>query len=103
EMAGGALADFCARRLLDEICAVEFKTGRWRTKKSFGTAMKLWGGNSKSNFAAYAKLAIVRMCVVGDPNVFKQFAANQPELAGRLNDAINIVSSLGQNDPQLTS
>ena len=88
---------------LDEIYAVEFKTGRWRTKKSFGTAMKLWGGNSRSNFAAYAKLAIVGMGVVGEPNIFKQFAANQPELANRLNDAINIVSTLGNNDPQLTS
>ena len=52
----------------DEIYAVEFKTGRWRTKKSFGTAMKLWGGSGKSNFAAYAKLAIVaaRACRPGE-------------------------------------
>jgi hypothetical protein len=102
-MAGGVMGGFFSHLLLDEIYAVEFKTGRWRTKKSFGTAMKLWGGNSKSNFAAYAKLAIVGMGVVGEPNVFKQFAANQPELAGKLNDAINIVSTLGQNDPQLSS
>ena len=101
-MAGGVMGGFFSHLLLDEIYAVEFKTGRWRTKKSFGTAMKLWGGNGKSNFAAYAKLAIVGMGVVGEPNVFKHFAANQPELAGRLNDAINIVSTLGKNDPQLT-
>jgi hypothetical protein len=101
-MAGGVMGGFFSHLLLDEIYAVEFKTGRWRTKKSFGTAMKLWGGNSKSNFAAYAKLAIVGMGVVGDPNVVKQFVANQPELANKLNDAINIVSTLGQNDPQLS-
>jgi hypothetical protein len=102
-MAGGVMGGFFSHLLLDEIYAVEFKAGRWRTKKSFGTAMKLWGGNSKSNVAAYAKLAIVGMGVVGDPNAVKNFVANQPELVNRLNDAIGIVSTLGQNDPQLTS
>jgi LexA-binding, inner membrane-associated putative hydrolase len=102
-MAGGVMGGFFSHLLLDEIYAVEFKTGRWRTKKSFGTAMKLWGGNSKSNFAAYAKLAIVGMGVVGDPNVVKNFVANQPELVNKLNDAINVVGTLGQNDPQLTN
>jgi LexA-binding, inner membrane-associated putative hydrolase len=102
-MAGGVMGGFFSHLLLDEIYAVEFKTGRWRTKKSFGTAMKLWGGNSKSNFAAYAKLAIVGMGVVGEPNVLKQFVANQPELVNKLNDAINIVGTIGQNDPQLSS
>ena len=95
-MAGGVMGGFFSHLILDEIYAVEFKTGRWRTKKSFGTAMKLWGGNSKSNFAAYAKLAIVGMGVVGEPNVFKQFTANQPELANRLNEAINVVSNSRQ-------
>jgi hypothetical protein len=102
-MSGGVIGGFFSHLLLDEIYAVEFKTGRWRTKKSFGTAMKLWGGNSKSNFAAYAKLAVVGMGVVGEPNIFKDFVANRPELVGRLNDAINMVGTLGQNDPQLTN
>jgi hypothetical protein len=66
--------------------------------------MKLWGGNSKSNFAAYSKLAIVGMGVVGDPsNVVKNFVTNQPELAHKLNDVINVVGKLGQNDPQLAT
>lgn len=102
-MAGGVMGGFFSHLLLDEIYAVEFKTGRWRTKKSFGTAIKLWGGNGKSNLAAYAKLAIVGMGVVGEPNVVKEFTANQPQLANRLNEAINIVSSLGKNDPQLAN
>jgi membrane-bound metal-dependent hydrolase YbcI (DUF457 family) len=100
-MAGGVMGGFFSHLLLDEIYAVEFKAGRWRTKKSFGTAMKLWGGNGKSNVAAYAKLAIVGMGVVGDPNAVKNFVTSQPELASRLNDAISIVSTLGQADPQL--
>src|SRR6266513_3491340 len=88
-MAGGAMGGFLSHLILDEIYAIEFKGGRWRTKKSFGTALKLWGGNRTSNFAAYAKLAIVGMGVVGEPNVVKNFVANQPELANKLNDAIN--------------
>jgi hypothetical protein len=95
-MAGGVMGGFFSHLLLDEIYAVEFKAGRWRTKKSFGTAMKLWGGNSKSNVAAYAKLAIVGMGVVGDPNAVKNFVANRPEIS----DAINIVTKLGENDPR---
>lgn len=103
-MAGGVMGGFFSHLLLDELYSIEFKTGRWRTKKSFGTAMKLWGGNGKSNMIAYSKLAIVGMGVVGDPsNAVKQFVANQPEVARRLNDAIGIVSTLGQNDPKLTS
>ena len=38
-MSGGVVGGFFSHLLLDEIYAVEFKTGRWRTKKSFGTAM----------------------------------------------------------------
>ena len=37
-MAGGVMGGFLSHLILDEIYAVEFKGGRWRTKKSFGTA-----------------------------------------------------------------
>jgi hypothetical protein len=100
-MAGGVMAGFFSHLLLDEIYSVEFKTGRWRTKKSFGSAMKLWGGNSKSNFTAYAKLAVVGMGVVGEPNALKNFVSSQPELMNKLNDAINVLGTVGQNDPNL--
>ena len=58
------MAGFFSHLVLDELYSIEFKTGRWRTKKSFGTAMKLWGGNNKSNLIAYSKLAVVGMGVV---------------------------------------
>jgi LexA-binding, inner membrane-associated putative hydrolase len=96
-MAGGVMGGFLSHLVLDEIYAVEFKSGRWRTKKSFGTALKLWGGNGKSNFVAYSKLAIVGMGVVGEPNALKNFVANRPQIS----EAINIVTQLGQSDPKL--
>jgi hypothetical protein len=102
-MAGGVMGGFMSHLILDEIYAVEFRAGRWRTKKSFGTAMKFWGGDGKSNFAAYAKLAIVGMGVVGEPSVFKHFTASQPQLANQLNEAINMVTTLGKNDPKLAN
>ncbi len=101
-MAGGVMAGFFSHLMLDEIYSIEFKTGRWRTKKSFGSAIKLWGSNGKSNVAAYAKLAVVGMGVVGDPTSIKNFVTNRPELASRLNEAMTIVGDLGKNDPQLS-
>ena len=102
-MAGGVMGGFLSHLVLDEIYAIEFKSGRWRTKKSFGTALKLWGGDGWSNFSAYAKLAIVGMGVVGEPNMFKQFTGNQPQLANQIGEAINIVSGLSKNQPQLAN
>ncbi len=95
-MAGGVMGGYLSHLLLDELYSIEFKTGRWRTKKSFGTAMKLWGGSGKSNVVAYTKLAVVGMGVVGDPSALKDFVTNRPEIA----DALNIVTKLGESDPR---
>jgi hypothetical protein len=95
-IAGGVMGGYLSHLILDELYSIEFKTGRWRTKKSFGTAMKLWGGNGKSNAIAYGKLALVGMGVGFDPNAIKDFVANRPEIS----EAINIVTKLGENDPR---
>jgi len=62
--------------------------------------IKLWGGDGWSNFSAYAKVAIVGMGIVGEPNVIKQFTSNQPQLAGQLKDAINLIGGMDKNQPQ---
>jgi hypothetical protein len=98
-MAGGAMGGFLSHLVLDEIYSVEFKSGRWRRKKSFGTALKLWGGDTRSNIAAYGKLAVVGMGVVGEPTMFKDFIANRPQLA----EAIDMVTKIGQSDPKLAA
>ena len=62
--AGGVLAGFMSHLLLDEIYAVEWKGGRWRFKKSFGTALKIWGDDAWANFSTYAILIIVAMMIL---------------------------------------
>ena len=69
--------------VLDEIYAVEWKGGRWRFKKSFGTAIKFWGDDGWSNFSTYAKLAIVAMFILGEPTVMQQLEASNPQFASQ--------------------
>ncbi len=95
--AGGLMGGFLSHLVLDEIYAVEFKGGRWRMKKSFGTAMKLWGDSRGSNFAAYSKLAIVGMGILGEPSVMQRIAATNPQLAGQINDLRNQLGTIKPN------
>jgi hypothetical protein len=78
---GGVVIGFLSHLLLDEIYAVEWKKGRWRFKKSFGTALKFWGDDPWANFSTYAKLVIVAAMVVGEPSVMKQIESRNPEFA----------------------
>ena len=84
--AGGVLAGFMSHLVLDEIYAVEFKGGRWRFKKSFGTAIKFWGDDGWSNFSTYAKLAIVVMFILGEPTVIERLESRHPQLANQVDD-----------------
>src|SRR3954462_4948943 len=93
-MAGGVMGGFFSHLLLDEIYSFEFKSGRWRTKKSFGTAMKLWGDDGWTNFSTYAKVAVVGMGIVGDHSFLSNFTANRPELAKQINNALEVNSTL---------
>jgi len=99
-MAGGVMGGFFSHLLLDEIYSFEFKSGRWRTKKSFGTAMKLWGDDGWTNFSAYAKVAVVGMGIVGDHSYLSNFTANRPELAKQINDALEVIGTVAKTQPQ---
>jgi LexA-binding, inner membrane-associated putative hydrolase len=79
--AGGVAAGFMSHLVLDEIYAIEWKGGRWRFKKSFGTAIKFWGDDAWANFSTYAKLAIVAMMILAQPSVFEQLEARHPQFA----------------------
>jgi len=79
--AGGVIGGFMSHLILDEIYAVEWKRGRWHFKKSFGTAVKLWGEDPMANFAAYAQLLLVAMLVLGEPSVMRRLEARNPEFA----------------------
>ncbi len=75
---------------LDEIYAVEWAGGRWRFKKSFGTALKLWGKNGWANVSTYGKLFLVVAMILGEPMVMERYdhvspiAVNREEWTSRI-------------------
>jgi hypothetical protein len=81
--AGAVFAGFMSHLILDEIYSVEWKGGMWRLKKSSGTAVKLWGDDSWSNFTTYAKLLLVGGIIIGEPSVMQEIEARNPGLAQR--------------------
>jgi len=69
-MAGAVLLGFLSHLFLDELYSIEWRRGRMRLKKSFGTALKLWSSNSMwANFSTYAKLAALTFLALNDPTV----------------------------------
>jgi len=65
--AGAVMVGFGSHLLLDELYSLEWYRGRFRLKKSFGTAVKLWGDGWLANVGTYAQLAILAMLAFGDP------------------------------------
>jgi membrane-bound metal-dependent hydrolase YbcI (DUF457 family) len=76
--AGGVFLGVFSHLMLDEIYAVEWTTGRWRFKKSFGTAFKLWGDDPWGNFSTYAKLAIVALMILSEPMIMERYGQLSP-------------------------
>jgi hypothetical protein len=60
-------AGFMSHLILDEIRAIGVKRGQIALKKSFGTAMKLWGDNWWANVSCYGKLLAISYLVLHDP------------------------------------
>lgn len=76
--AAGVFLGVMSHLVLDEIYAVEWKRGRWRFKKSFGTAIKLWSKSSWSNFSTYAKLVLIILMILGEPMVMERYGEVTP-------------------------
>jgi membrane-bound metal-dependent hydrolase YbcI (DUF457 family) len=76
--AGGVFVGVLSHLLLDEIFAVEWIGGRWRFKKSFGTAFKLWGENAWGNLSTYAKLALVALMILSEPAIMERYGNLSP-------------------------
>nr|NIL96953.1 metal-dependent hydrolase [Planctomycetales bacterium]NIM08624.1 metal-dependent hydrolase [Planctomycetales bacterium]NIN08092.1 metal-dependent hydrolase [Planctomycetales bacterium]NIN77226.1 metal-dependent hydrolase [Planctomycetales bacterium]NIO35354.1 metal-dependent hydrolase [Planctomycetales bacterium] len=70
--AGAVLLGFMSHLVLDELWSIEWKRGRWQLKKSFGTAMKLWGSDRFANLSTYAKLAVLGFLAMADPVVMER-------------------------------
>lgn len=60
-------AGFMSHLILDEIWSIGVKRGQIALKKSFGTAIKLWGDSMWANFSCYGKLAALSYLVLHDP------------------------------------
>ena len=94
--------------LLDEIYSVDTTGVVPRFKKSFGTAIKMWGKDPWANFSVYVKLALVAAAIMLEPSVLQRIELRNPELAGRLSNYAERVReakdrlalhSRGENNP----
>lgn len=80
--------------VLDEVYSVDTRGVVPRLKKSFGTAVKLWGKDPRANLSAYAKLAAVATAISMEPMFMERLEQRRPELAARARDAAEGVQSL---------
>ena len=105
----GVFAGVMSHLVLDEIYAVEWKGGRWRFKKSFGTAIKLWGKSTWSNFSTYAKLVFIVLMILGEPMVMERYGHVTPlaidrrnlgeKISGAASDATALATNSESNSP----
>lgn len=58
---------FLSHLVLDELWSIDILMGRLRFKKSFGTAIKLWGDSWWANLSTYAKLMALSALAFYDP------------------------------------
>lgn len=83
----GATIGYLTHLILDEIWAVELVGGRLHLKKSFGTAMKLFGNTSPANASTWSLLAGLALFSVNDqghPEIAAPFQKTRPDLLHRL-------------------
>jgi hypothetical protein len=88
-LATGTMLGFASHLILDEIWAVESQRGQIRFKKSFGTAIKLWGDSNWANFSTYAKLIVLTYILIQDPNWMQQLPSrelNYQQMAGKIEE-----------------
>jgi membrane-bound metal-dependent hydrolase YbcI (DUF457 family) len=76
--AGGVFLGVLSHLVLDEIFAVEWIGGRWRFKKSFGTALKLWSASAWGNFSTYWKLVAVAVLILSEPAIMDRYGQLSP-------------------------
>ena len=88
-----ALGSF-SHLILDEIYSIDTRGLTPRFKKSFGTAVKLWGKSASANFTTYAKLVVVVYLILMEPVVLKRLEERNPELANQVRGAQERIASL---------
>ncbi len=79
--AGAVVLGFMSHLFLDELVSIQWTGWRFRLKRSFGTALKLWSNNMWANVSTYGKLVLLIAIAMGDPvlmNKLDQHAHEQP-------------------------
>jgi hypothetical protein len=71
--AGAVVLGVLSHLVLDELWSIHFHRGRFRLKKSFGTAVKVWGDSLWANFSTYAKLALLSWLVWNDEGWMQRY------------------------------
>ena len=94
--AGGVIAGFMSHLILDEIYSVEWKGGRWRLKKSSGTAIKFWGDDALGQLlAATPSWSSSAAMILGEPSVMQQTRSPQPGIRATLPGAAERSEAIG--------
>jgi hypothetical protein len=93
--AGSVLLGFMSHLVLDEIWSIQIKGVTIGVKKSFGTAIKLWGDSLWANLSTYAKLAALTLLVFRDP-IWQDVSPVTKELHRLANDAAPSSSEAGE-------
>ncbi len=71
--AAAVFIGYVSHLMLDEIYSIEWARGRLRLKRSFGTALKVWGRKWWPNLAVFAKLAILSYVALKEPGWMDQY------------------------------
>ncbi len=81
--AGGVLLGYLTHLVLDELWAVQWLRGRWQFKKSFGTALKLFGKGFVPNVTTYGLLALLSFTVFHEPEWMERVHGRYAEAQAR--------------------
>ena len=71
--AGAVSLGFLTHLVLDEIWSLQLRSGKLNVKRSFGTALKLFGKDKWANLTMTGLLALLSMMAVGDPMLMHRF------------------------------
>ena len=75
--AGGVFVGYMSHLILDEFYSVKVSVRGVRIKSSLGSAVKLFGHKWIPNISTYAKLALLTMLVVQEPNWMQDYQQQQ--------------------------
>ncbi len=82
---------FLSHLVLDEIWSVDFRRGKYAFKRSFGTALKLWGNDRWANYVTYTKLAVITLLIYQDEGFMARFGFQNPDVPHTAQQLFNVI------------